>query len=67
MKLACQIVLVALMCLGFFMALKSDFHGKEAQKPGGFVGACLSVAIFALMFALYNEAGAFSELIGGSK
>jgi len=66
-KLACQILIAALLCLGFLIALKSDFHGKEAQKPHGFVGACLSVAIFALMFALYNEAGAFSELIGGGK
>ena len=67
MKLACQILLIAFLCLGFFMALKSDFHGKEAQKPGGFVGACISIAVFALMIALYNEAGALSELIGGSK
>ena len=67
MKLACQILIAALMCFAFFLALKSDFHGKEAQKPGGFAGACVTVAVFALMIALYNEAGAFSELIGGSK
>jgi len=54
---------MAFVVASLFTSLHSDFHGRKAKEPAGFLGAVSSLVLFALVWLLYWKAGAFSELL----
>ena len=60
MKIACQIAILALQALAFFVCVYQDFNGRKPQEPGGFPGFVSTLIITALLFAAHYAAGSFS-------
>ena len=60
MKQWCQVVIMLLCVVQFVVVLHSDFHGREARKPGGFSGALQTIGIVIALVLVYWQAGAFS-------
>ena len=63
MEIACQIAIVAVMVLQFFVSVHGDFEGREGKKAAGFYGFTVSLAAVAVQALVLYGAGAFSRLL----
>lgn len=63
MKLTCQIILTALLTVGFFATLHRDVNGRKSLEPSGFSGIVATIVVNALVILMFWKAGLFSELI----
>jgi hypothetical protein len=63
MQLFCQILLAINVLVSLLALLWTDFHGRPAKEPAGFVGAVATLIVIAGMVLVYWKAGALSLLI----